>query len=133
MTQGEVESTGHRQVGTCQAVHLCQVIQRERQADSVGRPCTLKPPLSPLCIHPLLILHTLAEVCHGPGKPLGLRKEGRASPWPQGCLRPVGETSMERDRGDGDVDRKPLDILAEDRATHPEKNESWNCQMLKRK
>ena len=40
---------------------------------------------------------------------------------------------MERDRGDRGKDRKPLDILAEDTAAYPGKNESWKYQKLKRK
>lgn len=43
LTQGDVESTGHRQSCDISAAHLCQVIQKWRQADSVGWPWTLKP------------------------------------------------------------------------------------------
>lgn len=39
---------------------------------------------------------------------------------------------MERGRDDRGEDRKCLDILAEDRAAHVEKNESWKFQKLKR-
>lgn len=42
-------------------------------------------------------------------------------------------TSIERYRGDRGEDKKTLVMLAEDKAMHPEKNESYKCQKLKRK
>lgn len=131
---GEVESTGH--------THNCDISggpsvpsnTEIEAADSVGWPWTMKPSLSSPYVHQLLILHTLEEHLPWARQAASTEKAGTdPASGPKYAWGQWGKIKMERSWGNRREGRKPLDIPAEGRGTHPEKNESWECQKLKRK